>query len=208
MRFARHAPGRFSLRSAVLLSPWPSVCSRWSPCEPCFLASPCTPHRRHASLWHRTPTGEETIMSAAFDLTSRFAKGLPDPSPRFGGFPKYNFVGGHNDPERDSDRGSDRGHRIGAAARRLEAGDVQPGAGTAGLHRLARVRRRQAEPPSRHEDRPRRRADHHRLRPGHRHDQPDVRRARRHRDPRGVLLRRRDQPLQARRRQHHRHSAR
>ena len=39
-------------------------------------------------------------MSAAFDLTSRFAKGLPDPSPRFGGFPKYNFVGGHNDPER------------------------------------------------------------------------------------------------------------
>ena len=25
---------------------------------------------------------------------------LPDPSPRFGGFPKYNFVGGHNDPER------------------------------------------------------------------------------------------------------------
>ncbi len=39
-------------------------------------------------------------MSAAFDLTSRFAKGLPDPAPRFGGFPKYNFVGGHNDPER------------------------------------------------------------------------------------------------------------
>jgi 2-aminoadipate transaminase len=39
-------------------------------------------------------------MSAAFDLTSRFAKGLPEPSPRFGSFPKYNFVGGHNDPER------------------------------------------------------------------------------------------------------------
>src|SRR5690349_3871401 len=43
---------------------------------------------------------EETIMSAAFDLTSRLAKGLPDPAPRFPGFPKYNFVGGHNDPER------------------------------------------------------------------------------------------------------------
>lgn len=39
-------------------------------------------------------------MSAAFDLTSRFAKGLPDSAPRFPGFPKYNFVGGHNDPER------------------------------------------------------------------------------------------------------------
>ena len=39
-------------------------------------------------------------MSAAFDLTSRFAKDLPAPAPRFPGFPKYNFVGGHNDPER------------------------------------------------------------------------------------------------------------
>jgi 2-aminoadipate transaminase len=39
-------------------------------------------------------------MSAAFDLTACFAKGLPDPSPRFAGFPKSNFVGGHNDPER------------------------------------------------------------------------------------------------------------
>src|SRR5215813_6639128 len=43
---------------------------------------------------------EETLMSAAFDLRSRFASDVPDPSPRFGAFPKYNFVGGHNDPER------------------------------------------------------------------------------------------------------------
>jgi 2-aminoadipate transaminase len=43
---------------------------------------------------------KETIMSAAFDLTTCFASGLPDPGPRFPGFPKYNFVGGHNDPER------------------------------------------------------------------------------------------------------------
>ena len=48
--------------------------------------------------------GEETTMSAAFELTSRFAKGLPDPAPRFGGFPKYNFIGGHNDPERSRSR--------------------------------------------------------------------------------------------------------
>ncbi|HET6184464.1 MAG TPA: PLP-dependent aminotransferase family protein [Acetobacteraceae bacterium] len=27
-----------------------------------------------------------------------YAKGLPDPTPRFTGFPKYNFIGGHNDP--------------------------------------------------------------------------------------------------------------
>jgi 2-aminoadipate transaminase len=40
------------------------------------------------------------MSSAAFDMTSCLAKGLPEPSPRFGGFPKYNFVGGHNDPTR------------------------------------------------------------------------------------------------------------
>jgi 2-aminoadipate transaminase len=38
------------------------------------------------------------MSSAAFDITSCFADGLPDPAPRFGGFPKYNFIGGHNDP--------------------------------------------------------------------------------------------------------------
>ena len=40
------------------------------------------------------------MSSADFSLLSRFAKDLPAPTPRFGGFPKYNFVGGHNDPER------------------------------------------------------------------------------------------------------------
>ena len=38
------------------------------------------------------------MSSSGFDITSRFADGLPDPAPRFGGFPKYNFIGGHNDP--------------------------------------------------------------------------------------------------------------
>ena len=40
------------------------------------------------------------MSSADFSLMQRFAKDLPAPTPRFGGFPKYNFVGGHNDPER------------------------------------------------------------------------------------------------------------
>ena len=35
----------------------------------------------------------------AFDLTRLFGTGLPDPSPRFAGFPQFNFIGGHNDPE-------------------------------------------------------------------------------------------------------------
>ena len=39
-------------------------------------------------------------MSAApFDFTSAFRPGLPAPAVKFAGFPKYNFVCGHNDPD-------------------------------------------------------------------------------------------------------------
>ncbi len=40
-------------------------------------------------------------MSAAtsFSQFHLFSKGLPDPVPRWTGLPRYNFVGGHNDPE-------------------------------------------------------------------------------------------------------------
>ena len=103
-------------------------------------------------------------MSAAFDLTSRFAKGLPDPSPRFGGFPKYNFVGGHNDPERIPIEGLIEAT---ASVLRREGSKLAMynlAQGPQGYHRLARVRRRQAEPPSRHEDQSRRGAGHHRVR--------------------------------------------
>lgn len=39
-------------------------------------------------------------MSASdgFAYTGLFSKGLPPPAPRWPGFPKYNFIGGHNDP--------------------------------------------------------------------------------------------------------------
>ena len=36
--------------------------------------------------------------TAAFDFSRLLAKGVPEPAARFTGFPKYNFVGGHNDP--------------------------------------------------------------------------------------------------------------
>ena len=39
------------------------------------------------------------MSSPAFDLTRLFGTGLPEPSPRFTGFPAFNFVGGHNDPD-------------------------------------------------------------------------------------------------------------
>lgn len=38
-------------------------------------------------------------MATPFDLTQLFGTGLPAPSPPFTGFPAYNFIGGHNDPE-------------------------------------------------------------------------------------------------------------
>ena len=38
-------------------------------------------------------------MVGTFDFEKLFAKGLPAPAAKWEGFPKYNFVGGHNDPE-------------------------------------------------------------------------------------------------------------
>jgi 2-aminoadipate transaminase len=40
----------------------------------------------------------DATTDAAFDVTKLFGKGLPEPAPRWTGFPTYNFVGGHNDP--------------------------------------------------------------------------------------------------------------
>jgi hypothetical protein len=40
------------------------------------------------------------MTATGFALNNLFADGLPAPAPRWTGFPKYNFIGGHNDPER------------------------------------------------------------------------------------------------------------
>ena len=42
--------------------------------------------------------GEKTSMTA-FDFASLLAPGLPPPAVKWTGFPKYNFIGGHNDAE-------------------------------------------------------------------------------------------------------------
>ncbi len=39
------------------------------------------------------------MEAMSFDLAPLLAPGLPPPAARWTGFPKYNFVGGHNDPE-------------------------------------------------------------------------------------------------------------
>ncbi len=36
-------------------------------------------------------------MTAPFDFAPLLAPGTPAPAAKFNGFPKYNFVGGHND---------------------------------------------------------------------------------------------------------------
>ncbi len=40
------------------------------------------------------------MTDAGFAYSNLFRKDLPPPAPRWTGFPKYNFIGGHNDPVR------------------------------------------------------------------------------------------------------------
>jgi 2-aminoadipate transaminase len=40
------------------------------------------------------------MTAAGFAYRNRFNKNLPPAAPPWTGFPKYNFIGGHNDPER------------------------------------------------------------------------------------------------------------
>src|SRR5262252_1964596 len=40
------------------------------------------------------------MPDGGFAYSHLFAKDLPSPAPRWTGFPKYNFIGGHNDPGR------------------------------------------------------------------------------------------------------------
>ncbi|HEV2099988.1 MAG TPA: PLP-dependent aminotransferase family protein [Stellaceae bacterium] len=40
------------------------------------------------------------MAATGFAYSHLFAQNLPAPAPRWTGFPKYNFIGGHNDPER------------------------------------------------------------------------------------------------------------
>src|SRR5262245_22032505 len=47
---------------------------------------------------NKTP-GEALMTAAPFDLGPLLAPGVPPPAPKWTGYPRYNFVGGHNDPE-------------------------------------------------------------------------------------------------------------
>src|SRR2546428_12175793 len=40
------------------------------------------------------------MTGSGFACSDRFVKALPPPAPRWSGFARYNFIGGHNDPTR------------------------------------------------------------------------------------------------------------
>jgi hypothetical protein len=57
---------------------------------------------RFATVMHRifgTGIGEIIMAESAIDYSRLFAKGLPAASGRWNGFAKYNFIGGHNNPD-------------------------------------------------------------------------------------------------------------
>ena len=149
--------------------------------------------RQHTDATRGRPIDEGIAMSGTgFAYPNLFGKKVPPPAPRWAGNARYNFIGGHNDPQPDPDRGADRRqpHRCCAAKARswrcttwrrgrraiAVCASSSPTSSAAGA----------ASRPTR-----RRRADHLGLGPGHRSDQPGAARTRRYGDPRGIHLWRR-----------------
>ena len=84
------------------------------------------------------------MTDAGFAYSNLFRKDLPPPAPRWTGFPKYNFIGGHNDPVRVP------AAALAATARLVCAAGGRSGAlqfrRSAGLPRVAPARRQQGCP--------------------------------------------------------------
>ena len=91
-----------------------------------------------------------TPAAAPFDFAPLLAPGLPAPAIKWNGFPRYNFVGGHNDAEQVPVAGPDRGGNVGARARRPYACELWLGKRPAGLSAAARVFGRQTQGRRRH----------------------------------------------------------
>ena len=103
-------------------------------------------------------------MTAPFDFAPLLAPGTPAPAIKWNGFPKYNFIGGHNDAKQvpvDALIAAATAvlKREGAIAR-----DLRTEQRSARLPAAARVPRRQAQGPCRHRLLARRDPDHRGLR--------------------------------------------
>src|SRR5436853_6878146 len=55
--------------------------------------------RRRVRPRSRRHSGLMSMSSASFDFAPLLTAGLPGPAARWTGFPRYNFIGGHNDAE-------------------------------------------------------------------------------------------------------------
>ena len=139
---------------------------------------------------------------SSFDYAGLLRPGLPPAAAKWTGFPKYNFVGGHNDA--DSVPVEDL---IAAAtsvlqARGQDARDLRPRQRRAGLSAVARVHRPQARRRRRHRLLARRDPDHLGLAAGARSRQSGAALAGRHGHRRADDLRRRAHAVAAPGREH------
>jgi 2-aminoadipate transaminase len=55
--------------------------------------------RRQAALSDNPPPGRRIVTADVFDYSALLRPDLPPPASKWSGFPKYNFVGGHNDAD-------------------------------------------------------------------------------------------------------------
>ena len=145
---------------------------------------------------------------SSFDFAPLLAPGLPPPAAKWNGFPKYNFVGGHNDPDHVPVDKLIAAVTAVLAARRRDACDLWPGKRPAGLPAAARVSCRKAQAHRGHCLHGRRDPDHLGIAAGARSGQRRSAVARRHDHHRSRNLSGRAQSLDAARRQCRRHSAR
>ena len=148
------------------------------------------------------------MSSAQFDYAPLLPAGLPAPAARWTGLAKYSFVGGNNDPDGVPVDGAGRRGQRRPQARGQVARNLRPGKRPAGLSAAARIPREKAQARRRHRLHRRRPHDRLRLAAGARPRQQHAADARRHRDLRKGILSGLDQPPDAPRRQHCRHSPR
>src|SRR5436853_7595697 len=55
--------------------------------------------RRRVRPRSRRHSGLMSMSSASFDFAPLLTAGLPAPAAKWNGFPRYNFIGGHNDAD-------------------------------------------------------------------------------------------------------------
>ena len=148
------------------------------------------------------------MTAGSFDYTSLLAPGLPAPAVKYTGFPKYNFVGGHNDAEQVpvDDLVAAATAVLTREGRTLATYGLE--SGPLGYRRLREFLVGQAQARRRHFLHRRRDPHHLRFPAGHRAHQRHPALARRHRAGRAGHLFRLAQPAQPARRQGDRHPAR